>query len=219
MTNTQEFKYIKNEPDYSHLNDREKYKAMYNEVGTVEANKTIKWREEWMKNFHPKPNSTILELGAHNGPNLLHYGRLGHKVTGVDISDTLIETFEKHKKLESIEVQNRITMVKSWIEDYEPAEEFDYVLVTEVLEHVSDPVAILKTAVKGLKKDGYLYVSSPTTHWGNNTHVRGVPPEDLKKWIDEVGLVTDRLFTEDHGWTFCYAKKPSLMDKVKNIFK
>lgn len=209
MSDKQSFKYIKNEPDYSHLNDKQKYKAMYDEVGTIEANKTIKWREEWMKNFHPKPNSNILELGAHNGPNLFHYGRLGHRVTGIDISDTLIETFEIFKKLEPIEVQNRINMIKSWIEDYEPTIRFDYVLVTEVLEHVADPIKILKTAVKGLKIDGYLYVSSPTIHWGNNTHVRGVPPKDLKEWLDEVGLVVEQLFTEDHGWTFCYARLPN----------
>lgn len=57
-------KHIKNEPDYSHLQDRKKYRAMYNEVGNIEANKIIKWREEWMLYFKPVPNSLILELGS-----------------------------------------------------------------------------------------------------------------------------------------------------------
>jgi 2-polyprenyl-3-methyl-5-hydroxy-6-metoxy-1,4-benzoquinol methylase len=198
---------ITNEPDYRHLTDRARYKAVYEEVGTVKANKEIKWREEWMKNFNPKPGSVILELGAHNGPNLLHYGRLGHDVTGVDVSETLIATFEKHKAAEPVDVQNRIRMHQGWIEEFQPPRAYDYVLVTEVLEHVPDPVAILRKAAECVAKDGQVYISSPTKHWGNNTHVRGVPPDDLSAWLVKAGLEPISLHTEEHGWTFCYARR------------
>ena len=77
------YEYISNSQDYRHLQDRDRYKALYDEVGTVEANRVIQWREEWMKHFKPGPGATILELGAHNGPNLLHYARRGHAMCGV----------------------------------------------------------------------------------------------------------------------------------------
>src|SRR5689334_25405996 len=97
------YRFISGSPDYRHLNDRERYKDLYDEVGTVDANRVIRWREEWMKYFHPRPGAKILELGAHNGPNLLHYARLGHTISGVELSDTLIETFAAALKQESRE--------------------------------------------------------------------------------------------------------------------
>lgn len=215
MTDAQmkpQYQYISDEPDYRHLTDRERYKALYEEVGTVEANLQVKWRPEWMHNFQPVAGATILELGAHNGPNLIHYGRLGHRVVGVELSETLHATFERHKAAEAPEVQARITMLQGWIEDYVPTEKFDYVLVTEVLEHVADPVIILQKAAECVAPTGQVYISSPTTHWGNNTHVRGVPPEDLRAWLDAAGLEAIDLFAEDNGgngWTFCNARLKS----------
>jgi 2-polyprenyl-3-methyl-5-hydroxy-6-metoxy-1,4-benzoquinol methylase len=200
---------IKDEPDYSHLGDREKYQRMYDEVGRVEANRQIRWREEWMHNFAPKPESSILELGAHNGPNLMYYGRLGHVVHGIDISDTLIETFNRCRDLESDDFKRRVWLKKAWIESYVPEREYDYVLVTEILEHVSDPVEVLRTAGRAVSASGEIYISSPTTHWGNNTHVRGVPPKELRVWLRKASLRAKKIWKEENGWTFCIAQRRS----------
>lgn len=199
------YKYITNDRDYTHLQDRKKYKALYEEVGEVEANKVVVWREEWMKHFKPTPNSRILELGAHNGPNLIYYARKGHEVLGVEISENLISIFNKHKSFEDKDVQNRITMINSWIEDYKPSDKYDYVLCTEILEHVVNPIDILLTAKQALKNDGFIYITSPTIHWGNNTHVRGVGVDELKKWLEEAGLVEKTIF-EENDRIFCYAQ-------------
>jgi len=199
-------KYIKDEPDYSHLSCRKAYKAMYDEVGTIKANTMIVWREEWMKHFHPTPQATILELGAHNGPNLLHYARLGHCVDGVEISDTLIKTYQKYRRREPRDVQQRMHMVQEWIEDFHPTKDYDYVLCTEILEHVADPLAVLRKAAQCVKHGGLIYISSPSTHWGNNTHVRGVPADALSEWLNDVNLNIKEIF-EEHNRTFCYAYK------------
>ena len=192
--------------DYSHLENRDRYEKLYEEVGKVEANKQIVWRECWMYYFKPHRQSYILELGAHNGPNLIHYARQGHHIDGVEISSTLIDTFYKNIIKEPAEVQLRAHMVKGWIEDFKPEKFYDYVLVTEVLEHVADPVVVLKKAFESLHIGGEVYISSPEKHWGNNTHVRGVPPEDLKKWLEDVGFYIDMLKVE-HERTFCIAYK------------
>lgn len=198
------YKYISDQKDYRHLEDKELFKALYNEVGTVEANLEIKWREEWMKYFAPKPESNILELGAHNGPNMIHYAREGHEVTGVELSDTLIATFKKFAEKEKPEVQAKMKIIQSWIEEFQPTEKYDYVLCTEILEHVTDPIVILKKAQECLKQDGKVYISSPSTHWGNNTHVRGVPVDELNNWIEEAGLKSEKAWEED-GRTFAWA--------------
>lgn len=142
----------------------------------------------------------------HNGPNLIHYARQGHTIDGVEISDTLIQTFNKYKKEESKEVQDRIRLYKGWIEEFKPQRQYDYVLCTEILEHVVDPILILKKATEALKPEGMVYISSPAILIGNNTHVRGVPADELKGWLEDASLVATWI-TEEHGQTFCYAKK------------
>jgi 2-polyprenyl-3-methyl-5-hydroxy-6-metoxy-1,4-benzoquinol methylase len=198
------YKYISDSADYRHLHDRSRYQALYNEVGTVDANRVIRWREEWMKYFRPRSGGSILELGSHNGPNLLHYARLGHEVFGVELSETLAGTFENASRLESPDVRTRMTLHRGWIEDFVPPKPFDEVLCTEILEHVSDPVAILRVACSALKPGGRIYISSPASHWGNNTHVRGVPVAELRTWLDAAGLQPIEIWCEDDR-TFCIA--------------
>ncbi len=213
-----DYKFISDEPDYRHLEDKERYKNLYEEVGMVEANKVIKWREEWMKYFTPKPNSTILELGSHNGPNLLKYAREGFQIDGVELSQSLIDTFKTNLTEESNEVQTRINLYKSWIEEFSTEKKYDYVLVTEVLEHVIDPVKILKTAEKHLESNGIVYISSPSTHWGNNTHVRGVPKDDLVSWLEKAELLPVKIWIEDER-TFCYAIKKKVDSKIYGLIR
>lgn len=197
--------YVRDEPDYLHLHDRARFKAMYDEVGTLDANQNVVWRSEWMAPFNPEPESRILELGAHNGPNLIHYARAGHTVDGVEVSDTLVATFSRFASLEPADVQARMHLMQGWIEDFCAEEPYDYVLVTEVLEHASDPIAILGVAARSLNAAGTLYVSSPSVLWGNNTHVRAVTPEDLGGWLEMAGMTPESLWEED-GRTFCFAR-------------
>lgn len=204
-TQPRRFRYITDAPDFRHLADRQRYRALYEEVGTTDPNQAVRWREEWMRHFAPRPGAAILELGAHNGPNLLHYARLGHQVVGVELSRTLIATFARHAAREPDDVRARMAMVQGWIEEYEPPHPFPHVLVTEVLEHVIDPVAILRAARRAVAADGEVYVTSPATHWGNNTHVRGVPADALRAWLDAADLEPARLF-EENGITFAVAR-------------
>ncbi len=199
------FRYISSDPDFSHLTDRNRYRVLYNEVGHVEANRSVRWREEWMRYFMPREGASILELGAHNGPNLIHYGRLGHRVDGVEISDSLVETFQRFKAHEPQTVQKRICMFHGWIEDFEPPQLYDYVLCTEILEHVPDPIAVLRVARKALNSDGLVYITSPTSRWGNNTHVRGVPVKSLERWLSAAMLIDVTVFVKD-GRTFALAR-------------
>lgn len=201
---TPEYQYIKDDPDYRHLSDRELYKKLYEEVGTVEANQNVVWREEWMKYFHPDPDAKILELGSHNGPNLIHYARLGNEIHGVELSETLIATCQRYLQRETQEVQQRVKIFPGWIEDFKPSIRYDYVLCTEILEHVADPVKVLQVARAALKENGCVYISSPSTLWGNNTHVRAVPEKELLKWLNAAGLTSIHCWTEDNR-TFCKA--------------
>jgi 2-polyprenyl-3-methyl-5-hydroxy-6-metoxy-1,4-benzoquinol methylase len=99
-------------------------------------------------------------------------------------------------------------MFPGWIEDFQPPRTYDYVLCTEILEHVPDPVAVLRTARRALAPAGLAYITSPSTHWGNNTHVRGVAPDDLRAWLADAGLAPDSIFVENER-TFALASRSS----------
>jgi len=199
-------RHVRDEPDYEHLGDRELFKSMYDEVGLIDANKNVVWREEWMSPFSPERTGRILELGAHNGPNLIHYAREGHSVDGVEISDSLADTFERFAAHEPGEVRDRMRMTRGWIEDFVAEEPYDYVLCTEVLEHTPDPVEVIKVAARSVKPDGIVYISSPSILWGNNTHVRSVRVDELGVWLKEAGMYPE-LIWESQGRTFCFARR------------
>jgi 2-polyprenyl-3-methyl-5-hydroxy-6-metoxy-1,4-benzoquinol methylase len=203
------YTYIKKDPDFSHLLSRAKYRRLYEEVGTVDANKNPVWREEWMNYFRPLPGRRILELGSHNGCNLLYYGQEGFEIDGVELSSSLIAIFEAHKKQLPDEVQNRIRVFQGWIEEFFTSDRYDYVLCTEILEHVIDPLTVLVKAEECLKLGGEVYISSPEERCGNNTHVRGVPPNELKIWLSQARLSPIKLWVEE-GRTFCHARKDLL---------
>ncbi len=219
MNSTIGHQYITDARDYRHLADRKRYKALYDDVGTLEANRQVRRREERMKYFNPRPAARILELGAHNGPNLIHYARKGHVVHGVELSDTLAETFVSALAGEPPDVQARIRMYRGWIADFKPEESYDHVLCAEILEHVTDPVEVLKVARAALTASGTLYLSGPSRHWGNNTYVRGVPAADLERWLKSARLTYSEMW-EEEGRTFCIAHATDLrvigLTRVRN---
>jgi len=64
------------------------------------------------------PKGEVLELGCHIGFNLIYYAGQGFNCTGVEISQSLIDIAEERIAIQPQEIQNRITLVKSWIEDF-----------------------------------------------------------------------------------------------------
>lgn len=175
---------------WPHLHDREQFQRMYDDLHRGPTYDWRRWRFEWMREFAPKPGSSILDLGCSSGRNVLHYARLGHLTKGVECSLEACAQFWQMFFQEPIAIQNGCDAIwPSFIEDYEPLKEWDNVLLTEVLEHVTDPVPVLKVARQALATDGEVYVSAPTYHEPlNPEHVRGVTEGPLRHWCGQAGL-------------------------------
>lgn len=97
--------------------------------------------------------STVLELGPAEGLMTEQLVANGYKVTAVEGSHhfcTLIRSRIKN-----------VNVVHSMFEQYETDKKYDNIILGHVLEHVEDPVSILRKARTWLKTEGRLLAAVP----------------------------------------------------------
>lgn len=102
-----------------------------------------------------KPGQKILEVGCAAGRLGREFKKLGHYVAGVEISELAAKEAEK-------------TFDKVYVFDIEEnwpteilSEKFDLIVLPEILEHVFDPVYVLKNSSAILKPDGEIIITTP----------------------------------------------------------
>ena len=96
----------------------------------------------------------LCDIGCGVGNHLLAFGDLFSKSMGIDTSDESLEL--AGKKISSPD----ITLKK--LDAFELDRQFDFIFLTEVLEHVLDDRRLLEHIRKNiLKKNGYLLVTVP----------------------------------------------------------
>lgn len=173
-------------PSTPHLKSRERFKAFYDELGNDPA--------QYMQAYFPElsgfivPNGKILELGCHWGFNLIHWATQGFYCVGLELSEGLYKFGLDKINKEPFDIKNKITFLQGWIEDFVPQEKYDTVVLTEVLEHVMDPLIVMRKAAECLKTEGLLYISAPTIKTGSYSHARGISLRDMVYLIDHSGL-------------------------------
>lgn len=173
-------------PEVQHTKSLGRFSAFYNELGKLKVQrdqKYVAYRSDWII-----PNGKIIELGCHVGFNLIYYARKGFYITGVDLSATLLEEARRRISLQPREVREKIEIIKSFIEALPEDKKYNTVLLTETLEHVINPLTTLKKATALLADDGQIFVTSPATKVGNNSHVRGISRDFMKKLANDCGL-------------------------------
>lgn len=184
--NKKQFEKDLQDPKFSHTKTKNRFADFYNELGKMPQQKKQKyvgWRMDWIE-----PDGEILELGCHVGFNLIYYARKGFNITGVDLSQSLIDEARKRISKQPREVRERITIVKSFIEKLKVEKRYDTILLTETLEHVINPIPIMKKTREFLKRDGKLYITSPDKLVGNSSHVRGISRIYVTKLLASVGM-------------------------------
>jgi len=96
---------------------------------------------------------SILEMGPAEGLMTGHLVELGQEVVCVDGSEFFSQRLKE--KYPSVEV------ITSLFEDFETDRKFENIVLGHVLEHVDDPVQILKVAKKFLAPNGILFAAVP----------------------------------------------------------
>lgn len=117
----------------------------------------------------------ILDLGCGNGNITIPLASLYYNILGVDSDEASIEKAKAKNKF------NNAVFTISNIEAMKCSKEYDIVIACEVLEHLRDPLRILKFIHSTLKPSGILLISIPN----------GFSPEELiRKFLthNRIGL-------------------------------
>ncbi|XP_065357633.1 ubiquinone biosynthesis O-methyltransferase, mitochondrial [Calliphora vicina] len=105
----------------------------------------------------------ILEVGCGGGILTEQLARLGAQVTGIDLGDELIRAAREHLSQVASPalcdlIQYKIEPIDVHVKD--KVNYYDAVIVSEVLEHVEDKIALLTASVQCLKPGGSLFITT-----------------------------------------------------------
>jgi 2-polyprenyl-6-hydroxyphenyl methylase/3-demethylubiquinone-9 3-methyltransferase len=148
----------------------------------------------------PLEGKTALDVGCGAGLLTEPLARLGARVTGIDAASELIAVARDHAAAMGLEIDYRAAPVET-IDG-----RFDLVTSMEVIEHVADPAAFVKSLAGRLAPGGLLILSTPNaTVWSRlmmitigeglgripkGTHDFGkfIAPERMKVLLADAGL-------------------------------
>ncbi len=102
--------------------------------------------------FHSaKGKGRLIDIGCNEGRGLALYRRNGFAAEGLELN--------AHAAAAARE--RGFTVHETWIEDFRPAEPFDVAVLSNVLEHASDPRIMLKHVKRILRPGGEVWISLP----------------------------------------------------------
>jgi SAM-dependent methyltransferase len=107
---------------------------------------------DWQLRHAPPPPAKVLDYGCGSGRFFSNIRGLGYALYGVEYDPHLLDAFAR----DGIQVEDAAT-----IRDDRWHEEFDYITLAHVLEHVPDPRALLRRLFGWLKPGGGLYIELP----------------------------------------------------------
>lgn len=132
----------------------------------------LKWYPERVRKFSADANS-LLELGLGHGITATVFGKHFKRHVVVDASSAVIANFRKTYPDSKAEV------VESYFENFATDERFDVIVFGFILEHVDDPVLILRHFRQFLRPNGRMFVTVPNAEVLNRRlgHLAGMLPD------------------------------------------
>ena len=153
---------------------------------------------------------SVLDLGCGSGWTSIFLAKLGCSVTGVDISEEMIDIAKENAKKENNLPKGKIKFVAADIEKISFKNQFDRVLIYDGLHHCPDEKKVLKNIFKALKPGGMVLVVEPNKRHGRDKNVqeiskkfgvleKGYSPLYLKKILTKIGFKDIARYHCDYG--------------------
>ena len=172
-------------PGVSHSQDYDSYYSAENLTVPAFIDRRL---DEIVSTFEPyRKNSRLLDVGFGAGSFLEAAQRNNWQAFGVEVSQSAVD----HVRERGFEVFCGELQKAAYPDDY-----FDVVILSEVLEHVPDPMALLEASVRVLRPGGLLWATTP--------HGRGISARLL-------GLEWSNVCPPDHLQLFSVAGTKGLL--------
>lgn len=97
----------------------------------------------------------LLELGLGHGYSAKVFSKVFGNYTVLDGDEEIINSFTKKNK------ELQIKIIHTFFEDFEAPETYDVIVAGFVLEHVDDPLLVLKKYKKMVKSGGRFFIAVP----------------------------------------------------------
>jgi cyclopropane fatty-acyl-phospholipid synthase-like methyltransferase len=144
-----------------------------------------------------KKNDKILDIGCGAGTLCLYYANKGNDVLGIDISGKGIDSANQSAHYLGL---NNVKFKKMNFPTQVPQEKFDFIIFSEVIEHLKNDDLVLKKIFLLLKPKGMVFISTPSRNAPlhrlglakkfdkNVGHLRRYEMEDLINKCENVGF-------------------------------
>lgn len=106
------------------------------------------------KNLKALENLKILDIGCGGGLVCEPLARMGAHVVGIDADDIAIKVAKEHGEKSALKINYKTSTAEK------VKEKFDVVLALEIIEHVEDPAAFVKTCASLIKSNGMIIFST-----------------------------------------------------------
>lgn len=132
----------------------------------------LKWYPQRIVQFSHNATS-LLELGLGHGITADAFGRHFKRHVVVDASPAVIANFRERYP------ESKVEIIESFFETFDTPERFDVVMFGYILEHVDDPVLILKHFRHLLAPGGRMFITVPNAEVLNRRlgHLAGMLPD------------------------------------------
>jgi len=144
-------------------------------------------RIDWMR--EKVEGGTVLEIGCADGTVTAMLAEKTDRVVALDLCRESVERL-RARGLPNVEA------VCGFVERFEPGRSFDWIVMSEVLEHLRDPGAVIGRCLQWLAPRGRLLVSSPDGHWDGDAieHLHAFDHASWSRMIIAAGARDVRTF-------------------------
>ncbi|MDF7667578.1 bifunctional 2-polyprenyl-6-hydroxyphenol methylase/3-demethylubiquinol 3-O-methyltransferase UbiG [Orbaceae bacterium ESL0727] len=154
----------------------------------------------------------ILDVGCGGGILSESLARLGANVTGIDLAEASLIVAQEHAKQNNLDIVYKKQTVESLAEQCNTKQkgtQFEIITCMELLEHVPDPLSIIRSCATLLQPNGKLFLSTINRNYkaklllilgaeyiarlvpkGTHDFDRFILPSELMRWVDQAGLDT-----------------------------
>jgi len=152
------------------LEKQNRYRAIYQDMNPGYKHSGSIY--EGLVKRHLTPKARVLDAGCGRGGVIELYAEKVGQAVGLD---TDLTSLREHRCLKQLVVGSLATMPF-------PADLFDVVLCSWVVEHLEEPSAVFREIARVLNKRGHLLLLTPNA-WGYITLINRLLPARLRRWL------------------------------------